>query len=105
MPEKKWVKHFARELGGSQQNKEVFFEKPLDLVLSNKTKSLLVLSPSAVPLFDSEIKGKTSSGVDSISARHLQLAGSLIEQHLALLFQMILVCGVVPLQFCIIVSS
>jgi dihydroorotase len=48
-----------------------------------------------------KLKKESSSGVDSISAKHQQLTGSLMEQHLALLFQMILVCGEVPLQFCV----
>jgi hypothetical protein len=49
-------------------------------------KSFLFVSPSAVHSLIPKLKKKSSSGVDSISARHLQLAGSLIEQHLALLF-------------------
>jgi len=92
VPEKKWVECFAREFSTPSENIEEFF------VPSNKTKSFLVVSPSAVQTLVSELNKKSCSDVDSISARHLQLAGSLIEPHLALLFQMILVCGVVPLQ-------
>ena len=61
----------------------------------------LIVSPSAVRSLIPKLKKRSFSGVDSISATHLQLSWSLIEQHLALLFHMILVCGVDPLQFCI----
>jgi hypothetical protein len=56
---------------------------------------------SAVHSLILKLKKKSSSGVDSISERHMQLAGPLIEQHVALLFQMILIQGVVPMQFCV----
>ena len=58
--------------------------------------------PSTVHSLIRKLKKKSSSGVDFISARHLKLAGSSFELHLALLLWMILVCGVVPLQFCIV---
>jgi hypothetical protein len=97
--EKKWVEYFTREFSAPNQNTEDLFEKELGLLISNKTKSFLFVSPSSVHSLIPKLKKKSSPGVDYISARHLQLAGSLIEQRSALLFQMILVCGVVPLHF------
>jgi len=58
--------------------------------------------PSTVHSLIRKLKKKSPSGVDFISARHLKIAGSSFELHLALLLWMILVCGVVPLQFCIV---
>ena len=99
VPEKTWVEYFARQFSDPKKSIEEFIEKQLDLVLSNKTKSFLFVLPSAVHSLIPKLNKKPSFGVDSISSRHLQLAGSLIEEHLALLFQRILVRGVVPLQF------
>ena len=76
-----------------------FFLK--DIAFSNKTKSHLLVSPRAVHSLIQKLKKRCSSGVDSISSRQLQLAGFLIEQHLAQLFLIILFCVVVPMQFCV----
>jgi hypothetical protein len=50
VPEKKWVEYFAREFSAPNQSTEEFFEKQLDLLLSNKMKSLLLVLPSAFTL-------------------------------------------------------
>ena len=75
MPEKEWVEYFAREISAPNKSIEEFFVRQLDLALSNKMKSFLFVSPSAVHSFIPKLKKNSSFGVDSISARHLKLAG------------------------------
>ena len=96
-PEKRWVVHFARNFNAP--NKRSFMKNWLTLFFQIRQKSCLFTSPNDVHSLVSKLNKNYFSGVDSISARHLQLAGPLIEQYLAILFLMILVCGVVPMYF------
>ena len=99
--ESEWNSYFASKFAAPDPELECKFERDLDLCLESLEPDLgHSVSVSDVRSAILKLKKKYSKGVDNICGMHLILGSELLTVHLALMFQMIFSCGLVPDIFC-----
>lgn len=96
-----WRTYYEQEFKSPCPTLSAKYKAELHNFLSSTDRSDVTVSVSEVQNVLRRIKKKKSRGADGISALHLKNPSSMLIQHLALLFQMIFVQGVVPSNFCI----
>ena len=100
--ESDWNKYFTDEFSPPNKALEEEFEKELDSLLASNERSVgFVVTVSSIRHMLSKLKKKYSRGDDNICGMHLAIGGDSVLNHLALMYQMIFTCGLVPDVFCV----